>query len=745
MRALLVVLLGLSFALRIYRLDEKSLWTDEGLTVRRAEQPAALVVKNQNLIPVEPNYYDGTEVEVVKTPDLHPPLYFLLMHFWTRVAGDSEFALRFPSVVASTLALPLIFVLGSALLTRETGVWSTLLAAFSPFYIWHAQEARMYPLVVLLSVASVYTFLPLLGNAPQRRRYIVYVVTTSALLYTHYSGFLVLAFEVAMYGFHQSRIRRRAWPILVILAVLGLAILPLAPYIRRVLGLSLSGFISRPLSILLAELWSHFSLGIGESLIRPLWKTGPFLTLFAVGLLMVGVPRRRKGWIVCLGYLLVPILLFQLISYFKPNYMNPRHLLVISPAWELVMAQGLTSLRRRFWPGFAVLLALSMFLRGQVNYGIVASHSSWKDDIRGAADYIEARARPGDAIILHDPVIRLTFSYYYDGPYPVASVPSYGQTDAQEAIDRFAEWARRYDRIWFLYGPPPTNFPNDVVPNWADANLFKVSQRKFEAIWTYVGVAAYDDEPPLVEVLPSGSAARHLSWGPLRLTGFAAQDVPQGDDAWLELYWEADGARQDEPLRLKVRLLDERGMVWHEREEEVLPFYPPSAWPSSSTVRADLRLPLPDDLPPVTYTVEAAPVELGNMRTIGELVVAYSNEPSGTQRPRARFARGIELLDGELGSNVFRAGLPLFGSLTWRATAPVHRDYLLHARLTNLLGRQVTADEMRPSAAGFPTSAWVPGVQAGGQLILPIPLDLKSGRYRVQVSLIEKSSGDILP
>lgn len=123
---MLVLLLAASFALRSHGLDAKSLWTDEGLTLRRAEQPLRLVFQNQNLIPVEPNYYDGTEVKTVATPDVHPPLYFSFMHIWIRIAGRSEFALRFPSVIASTLAVALFFALGQSLLDREAGTWAAL-------------------------------------------------------------------------------------------------------------------------------------------------------------------------------------------------------------------------------------------------------------------------------------------------------------------------------------------------------------------------------------------------------------------------------------------------------------------------------------------------------------------------------------------------------------------------------------------------------------------------------------------
>lgn len=735
----LLILAVAAFGLRCHDLEAKSLWTDEGLTVRRAEQPLSLLFKNQNLIPVEPNYHDGTEVEMVATPDVHPPLYFLFMHVWIRGAGRSEFALRFPSVMASVLAVPLLFALGSALLTRETGLWAALLAASSPFYIWHAQEARMYAWVVLLSAASVYMFLALLRDAPRPGHYLAYAAATSALVYTHYTGFLLVAFEVIIYAAYQFKKGMR--PVLVVIAVLAVASVPLIPYVRRVLSLSFHGFLSPSLPVLLAQASSYFSLGGSEFLGLPLWQTGPFVALFGIGALMLDVPRRRRAWMVCLGHLAIPMLLFHLISYFKPNYMNPRHFLIVNPAWDLVVAQGLITLRRRFWPGLAILLSLSLVFRGRANYEIFTSRRMWKDDIRGAARYIEERARPGDAIVLHDPVIRLTFDYYYDGPYPEAAIPRYGENDEQQAIDRFAGWAQHYDRIWFLYGPPPTHFPRDLLPQWADANLFKVCHQGFEAMSTYVAVAAYDDEAPVLDALPLEADSCDVNWGSLRLVGFRAKDTMEGSNHWLEFFWQADEGQLDRPLILKARLLDSGGTVWYERQEEVLPFYPPSAWPPYRTVRTDFRLPLPYDVPPVTYTVEVVPVGLGDFETVGQMTVTDSTQSSPAPCPSARFEGSLELLDGELGSDVFRAGHVLFGSLTWRATAQVDSDYRLRVRLTNLWGRQVAVREMRPSAAGFPTSAWIPGDPVAGRFSLRLPPDLNSGLYRVEIGLIDESTG----
>jgi hypothetical protein len=105
--------------------------------------------------------------------------------------------------------------------------------------------------------------------------------------------------------------------------------------------------------------------------------------------------------------------------------------------------------------------------------------------------------------------------------------------------------------------------------------------------------------------------------------------------------------------------------------------------------------------------------------------------------PKARFEGSIELLSGELAGDTFRAGYPLVGSLSWRATAAPAADYRLRTRLVDLLGREVAAGEMAPSAAGFPTSAWLPDDRVAGRLALPLPADLKGGTYRVQVGLAD--------
>ena len=95
----------------------------------------------------------------VPTQDTNPPLYFVGLSALRALAGESEYALRFASVIAGVLLVPLLYVMGKRLFSERAGVLAAVLGTFSPFLIWYSQEARMYTLLATLSLASVYLLL----------------------------------------------------------------------------------------------------------------------------------------------------------------------------------------------------------------------------------------------------------------------------------------------------------------------------------------------------------------------------------------------------------------------------------------------------------------------------------------------------------------------------------------------------------------------------------------------------------
>jgi mannosyltransferase len=197
---LLAILLLASF-LRFYRLDTQSLWNDEGTSVAVAQRDLATIARDA-------------------AQDIHPPLYYWLLHGWVELLGTSEAAVRSLSALLGVILVALTYALGRLLAGRWTGLAAALLAAVNPFQVYYSQEARMYMLLAVWSALAFYAALrwvisPPLGEgrgegetdaqgaippSPLQRRGInprlrwglVYVLAGVAGLYTHYAFPLVL-------------------------------------------------------------------------------------------------------------------------------------------------------------------------------------------------------------------------------------------------------------------------------------------------------------------------------------------------------------------------------------------------------------------------------------------------------------------------------------------------------------------------------------------------------------------------
>ena len=94
--------------------------------------------------------------------DIHPPLYYYLLHFWRGVFGSSEFALRSLSAVLGVLLVGLTFLIGRKAFSAGVGLLAAFVAAINPFQIYYSQEARMYMLLAVIGAAATFFLLRLL-------------------------------------------------------------------------------------------------------------------------------------------------------------------------------------------------------------------------------------------------------------------------------------------------------------------------------------------------------------------------------------------------------------------------------------------------------------------------------------------------------------------------------------------------------------------------------------------------------
>ena len=214
--ALWIVLL-LALVLRLFQLTESGLWNDEAFSVRIATLPfwemSAWIAQ------------DG----------IHPPFFYLLLHPWILIFGDSEVAVRSLTVVTGVLTVFLIYAVAERLYSQRAGLVAAFFLATSSFYIFYSQDVRMY---MFMAPPALVSFYALYRLSYDRRVfvYVVYFLSTVILLYTHIFGvFYVLAQNAYYLGLlllgQENRPKLTHWIALQSATVLAFA--PWLPFVFR--------------------------------------------------------------------------------------------------------------------------------------------------------------------------------------------------------------------------------------------------------------------------------------------------------------------------------------------------------------------------------------------------------------------------------------------------------------------------------------------------------------------------------
>ncbi len=191
-RFLLPAIILFGAAVRFYEISRESLWYDELFPLWASRLPIGELLK---------------EVPASR----HPPLYYLIGHVWFAISTNDTWV-RLISWTAGVFTIWLVYLLAKEMFSRRAGLWAATLAASSPYLFWYSREASDYSLLIAVSTASLY-FLVRSSNRGGWANWTVYVITTSAALFTHfYAAFLLVAEAVFFVLIHDRRQRRlRPW------------------------------------------------------------------------------------------------------------------------------------------------------------------------------------------------------------------------------------------------------------------------------------------------------------------------------------------------------------------------------------------------------------------------------------------------------------------------------------------------------------------------------------------------------
>jgi mannosyltransferase len=147
--AIFIMLVG-AF-LRVLLLGMRGMWLDETFSVWLAHQSVVDMLQ-----------------WIVKI-DQHPPLYYLLLHYWIAHNGDSAYYARLLSALFGAGTIPIIYLIGKRISGAMVGLAAAMFLAFSPFNIYYAQETRMYTLLTFNAAVAIYALVRLLTDPRSAR------------------------------------------------------------------------------------------------------------------------------------------------------------------------------------------------------------------------------------------------------------------------------------------------------------------------------------------------------------------------------------------------------------------------------------------------------------------------------------------------------------------------------------------------------------------------------------------------
>jgi mannosyltransferase len=766
------LILLLALTLRCYRLNGQSLWADEGNSAALALRTLPTITRDA-------------------ARDIHPPLYYYLLHFWVLLWGNGEIALRSLSALSGTMLVLVTYGLGRGLFNRRVGLIAAFLASISPFQIYYSQETRMYVLAALWAALSVLFFVAWMRSwtsllDTSRWHAILsaalYVVFTAAALYTHYFAFTIpvlgnLAYALGMIVYPPLRRPGRiaGW-VLAQVAIIALYL----PWLHLAGGqLTTWPAISEPLSLwsLASELLRVFSLDYAA-------PPGTKLPLGFGLLLLLGTlpwalwPRLQdsRRWpallpraqlyplLFTLLYLCVPVLAMYVLSLSRPAY-DPKFLLLATPAFSLLLARGVggewlgtlashrvLTVSRWTLTGLLLLLVVAAELPSLANYYFNQHYA--RDDYRGVARYISSVAEEGDAIILNAPGQKDIFSYYYHGQLSVYPLPGQRPLDEGKTGKTLEDILAQHGHLYVLFWGTDESDPGRFIEGWLDQRAFKAMDSWFGNL--RLAVYAAPDEAISAEIqhpleLVLGDSISLLGYS------ISSSEVEAGDILQLALFWQAS---QPVEQRFKVftHLLDAQSHIVGQRDSEpVGGTRPTTTWQDGEIIVDNYGLLVLPGTPPgenqleigmySLETGERLPVSqdgapLGDRVLLEQIQVLQPNAPPPTETLGIQYMSQVDFGPVRLvGYDMSKPGyehLPhepvspgetLHLTPFWQAVAQMRTGFTLTLKLGDQADIVVISKEVRPTRGALPRTHWQPGQMVRDQHNLVLPAELSSGKY----------------
>jgi mannosyltransferase len=376
-----IIILIIAFSLTIFNLGKQSFGLDESFSI--------LISKNFT-----------TLTNILWNSESNMWLYYLILHFWLYLGSD-EFTVRFLSVIFSMVSVYFVYKIAKKLYNTNVAIYTVFFTSINVFFIFYAQEARSYSLMLMLSCISSYLYLNITKDKIHRATYIIFSVLA---VYAHFYSALILLGHF-VYTIYQKN-TKKLLPVFLFILFLLLPIV-IAPSISS----HQVDWISKPsITSLLGTMFVQY----GDYPILILIYAILVLE-FIYKLLLRKINTNSAVFLFCIS-ILIFVLTFIFSLTVKPIYQSVYFIMSL-PALLILASVGYDQIKNKFirliiFTSIMIfsLIRLTLWYSESIDSKLIITNET--DNWRSAANYINKNIKSDDKVIFYGYFAKTPFLIY---------------------------------------------------------------------------------------------------------------------------------------------------------------------------------------------------------------------------------------------------------------------------------------------------------------------------------------------
>lgn len=443
-----------AFFLRLYHINNLSLWRDEAFT-------AILVQKNLGeLIPILIN-------------DTSSFLHQIFLHFWVQLFGAGEISLRLPSLIFNMLTLLYLYLISRKFFKRPEQIAIIALFSVNIISIFYSQEARVYSMFTFLLLSAFYYLINLIEKFSFRSA-LLWVLFNSLAFYSHNLAMFFIATE-AIYvalkllqklnkndllkSFKKNSRLFIQW-IVTFLSFFVISIPWIIIFITQASKFQGGFWLTFHPIDTLNETLTGLATGIRLITSRPFTIFDALLNLSTIAFTLIGTFSEmlnfKKQKVHFTVFFWLPFIMMYFVSFFSP-VLYTRYVSFLSPFMIILVFKGIKTIFKSKYIQLS-LIGLLIILNLNIYFSDLAANTTSKANYKELVQYIEHNLSTNDNVIHMRAHTFFPVKYYSKDKFhgtiydPNFETPFYigSAMILEEDYTRDLSAFLQYDRLWII-------------------------------------------------------------------------------------------------------------------------------------------------------------------------------------------------------------------------------------------------------------------------------------------------------